>query len=193
MALQWLPCQAPGVIGSVPGLVGPVSVYRDWVRWRVGSATSISEQIRPFFFFFRSFFFFFFFFFFLLLLHFLRLLFLLLLSSSSSPLPSPPSPLLTWFSYLPPALLSSLPLPLPLLLLFLLIFMFYSSSFPSFRRWEFMSSALWMPQSWSSVPGRRPTSPPPSPAPPPSPRQLGVEVCSLWPGLVSLGGTASLA
>ena len=55
MTLQWLPCQAPGVIVSVLGLVGPVSVYCDWVRWRVGSATSISvwqdvqlfEQIRP--------------------------------------------------------------------------------------------------------------------------------------------------
>ena len=52
--LQWLPCQTPGVIVSVLGLVGPVSVYCDWVRWRVGSATSIavwqlvklSEQIR---------------------------------------------------------------------------------------------------------------------------------------------------
>ena len=32
MALQWLPCQAPGVIGSALGLVGPVSVYCDWVR-----------------------------------------------------------------------------------------------------------------------------------------------------------------
>ena len=48
MALQWLPCQAPGVIG-------PVSVYCDWVRWKVWSATSVSawqhvklsEQIRP--------------------------------------------------------------------------------------------------------------------------------------------------
>ena len=55
MALQWLPCQTPGVIGSVLGLVGPVSVYCDWVRWKVGSATFISvwqhvklsEQIRP--------------------------------------------------------------------------------------------------------------------------------------------------
>ena len=27
LALQWLPCQAPGVIGSLLGLVGPVSVY----------------------------------------------------------------------------------------------------------------------------------------------------------------------
>ena len=42
LALQWLPCQAPGVIGSALGLVGPVSVYCDWVRWTVGSATSIS-------------------------------------------------------------------------------------------------------------------------------------------------------
>ena len=32
MALQWLPCQAPGVIGSALGLVGQVSVYCDWVR-----------------------------------------------------------------------------------------------------------------------------------------------------------------
>ena len=31
-ALQWLPYQAPGVIGSALGLVGPVSVYSDWVR-----------------------------------------------------------------------------------------------------------------------------------------------------------------
>ena len=42
LALQWLPCQAPGVIGSVLGLVGPVPVYCDWVRWKVGSATSVS-------------------------------------------------------------------------------------------------------------------------------------------------------
>ena len=34
-SLQWLPCQAPGVIGSVLGLVGLVSVYCDWVRWTV--------------------------------------------------------------------------------------------------------------------------------------------------------------
>ena len=32
LALQWRPCQAPGVIGSALGLVGPVSVYRDWMR-----------------------------------------------------------------------------------------------------------------------------------------------------------------
>ena len=32
LALQWLPCQAPGVIGSALGLVGPLSVYCDWVR-----------------------------------------------------------------------------------------------------------------------------------------------------------------
>ena len=32
LALQWLPDQAPGVIGSALGLVGPVSVYCDWVR-----------------------------------------------------------------------------------------------------------------------------------------------------------------
>ena len=35
LALQLLPCQAPGVIGSVLGLDGPVSVYFDWVRWNV--------------------------------------------------------------------------------------------------------------------------------------------------------------
>ena len=32
LAFQWLPCQAPGDIGSALGLVGPVSVYCDWVR-----------------------------------------------------------------------------------------------------------------------------------------------------------------
>ena len=32
LALQWLPCQAPGIIGSAIGLVGTVSVYCDWVR-----------------------------------------------------------------------------------------------------------------------------------------------------------------
>ena len=32
----------PGIIGSALGLVGPVSVYCDWVRWKVWSATSIS-------------------------------------------------------------------------------------------------------------------------------------------------------
>ena len=45
----------PGVIGSALGLVGPVSVYCDWVRWKVWSAASISVwqhvklsvQIRP--------------------------------------------------------------------------------------------------------------------------------------------------
>ena len=32
VALQWLPWQAPGVIGSALGLVGPVSVSCHWVR-----------------------------------------------------------------------------------------------------------------------------------------------------------------
>ena len=49
------PTRLPGVIGSVLGLVGPVSVYCDWVRWKVWSAASISvwqheklsEQINP--------------------------------------------------------------------------------------------------------------------------------------------------
>ena len=56
LALQWLPCQVLGVIGSVLGLVGPVSVYCDWVsEMKVWSAICISvwqhvklfEQIRP--------------------------------------------------------------------------------------------------------------------------------------------------
>ena len=55
LALRWLPCQAPGVIGSVLGLVGPVSVYCDWVRCKIRSAASISvwqhvklsERTRP--------------------------------------------------------------------------------------------------------------------------------------------------
>ena len=55
LALQWLPCQSSGVFVSALELVGPVSVYCDWVRWKVGSATAISvwqhvklsEQIRP--------------------------------------------------------------------------------------------------------------------------------------------------
>ena len=42
MTLQWLPCQAPGVMGSALGLVGLVSVYCDWVRHTVWSATSPS-------------------------------------------------------------------------------------------------------------------------------------------------------
>ena len=32
LALQWLPCQAPGIIVSALGLVGPVSAYCDWMR-----------------------------------------------------------------------------------------------------------------------------------------------------------------
>ena len=55
LGLQWLPCQVPGVIGSVLGLVGQMSVYCDWVRWEVWPETSISvwqhvklsEQVRP--------------------------------------------------------------------------------------------------------------------------------------------------
>ena len=35
MVLQWLLCQALGVIESAFGLVGPVSVYCDWVRRKV--------------------------------------------------------------------------------------------------------------------------------------------------------------
>ena len=33
LVTQWLPCQASGAIGSVLGLVGPVSVYYDWERY----------------------------------------------------------------------------------------------------------------------------------------------------------------
>ena len=40
--LQWLPCQAPGSTWSVWGLIGPVSVYCDWMRWQVWFALSIS-------------------------------------------------------------------------------------------------------------------------------------------------------
>ena len=32
LALQWLSCQAPGVLKLALGLVGPVSLYCDWVR-----------------------------------------------------------------------------------------------------------------------------------------------------------------
>ena len=32
LALQWLPCQEPGIIRSALGVVGPVSVYCDWVK-----------------------------------------------------------------------------------------------------------------------------------------------------------------
>ena len=32
LALQWQPCQASGIIGSVMGLVDPVSVYCDRAR-----------------------------------------------------------------------------------------------------------------------------------------------------------------
>ena len=35
LVLQWLPCRAPGVVGSVLGLVGPVSVYCEWMRWKL--------------------------------------------------------------------------------------------------------------------------------------------------------------
>ena len=35
LALQWLPCHAPGDIGSALGMAGPVSEYCDWVRKKV--------------------------------------------------------------------------------------------------------------------------------------------------------------
>ena len=51
---HWLPSWASGVLASALGLVGPVSVYCDWVGYEVGSAISVSvwqhghlsEQIR---------------------------------------------------------------------------------------------------------------------------------------------------
>ena len=42
LALQWLPCQAPGIMGWTLGLVDLVSVYCVWVRYKVWSATFIS-------------------------------------------------------------------------------------------------------------------------------------------------------
>ena len=39
---QWLYCQTPGFRGSLLCLVGPVSIYCDWERMQVWSATSIS-------------------------------------------------------------------------------------------------------------------------------------------------------
>ena len=51
LALQWLSCQASGVTGSALGLVGPVSVYCDWVRSAASTSmwqhVRLSEQIRP--------------------------------------------------------------------------------------------------------------------------------------------------
>ena len=41
LVLQWLPCQAPGITGSALGLVAPASIYCDWVRYKVWSATLI--------------------------------------------------------------------------------------------------------------------------------------------------------
>ena len=41
------PCQAPGVIGSVLGLVGPMSIYCDWVIWKVWQHVKLPAQIRP--------------------------------------------------------------------------------------------------------------------------------------------------
>ena len=35
LTLQWLPCKAPGDVGSALGLVGPVSVYCDWLREKI--------------------------------------------------------------------------------------------------------------------------------------------------------------
>ena len=38
MVLLWLACNVPGVMRSVLGLAGPVSLYCDWARQRVCSA-----------------------------------------------------------------------------------------------------------------------------------------------------------
>ena len=49
LALQWLPCQAPGVIGSVLELASPLSVYCDWVRlkvWSVSQSGSTCNCLR---------------------------------------------------------------------------------------------------------------------------------------------------
>ena len=52
LALQWLPCPAPGLFGTSLGLVGPVSLYCNWVRWQATSVSvwqhvQLSKQIRP--------------------------------------------------------------------------------------------------------------------------------------------------
>ena len=46
LARQWLPCQAPGGIGSVLGLVGPVSVWSA-TSISVWQHVKLSEHIRP--------------------------------------------------------------------------------------------------------------------------------------------------
>ena len=40
--LQWLPSQASDVVRSALGLFSPTSVYCYWMRWQVGSASSLS-------------------------------------------------------------------------------------------------------------------------------------------------------
>ena len=37
-------CRTSGIIGSVLGLAGPVSVYCDWVRYHVSSTASSSHS-----------------------------------------------------------------------------------------------------------------------------------------------------
>ena len=44
-ALQWPPCQAPGIIGSALGLISPVSVYFDWVR-NVATSISVWQHVK---------------------------------------------------------------------------------------------------------------------------------------------------
>ena len=55
MVLLWLICQTPGSIGSMLGLVGPVSACCEWVTRQVGcahiflivAAGTLPKQIRP--------------------------------------------------------------------------------------------------------------------------------------------------
>ena len=51
LVLEWLPCQTPGVIGSVLGLVRLVSKDCGLARWYVWSAVSLSVWLQVFFFF----------------------------------------------------------------------------------------------------------------------------------------------
>ena len=43
-AFHWLPCQVPGEKGSALGLVGPMSVYCDWVRWTLSNQQPTNPQ-----------------------------------------------------------------------------------------------------------------------------------------------------
>ena len=45
LVLQWLPCQVPGIMQSVLGLVGPVSVHCEMVS--LVRHVQLWKQIRP--------------------------------------------------------------------------------------------------------------------------------------------------